>query len=398
VIRREAVRAMSALAVGAPLLLRGRFRLFAGSQREYSARAVRLVEETPVVDMLDQFRFADFAERPPKSERWLRDPTTFTRADYETYRTSGIRVFALGHAAADYERAVRWFADWNGFLAAHPDWLARVDDVGDIERARREGKVGVMLTFQNSDHFRTPDDVDTFFGLGQRASQLTYNFQNRIGCGFLETNDGGLTVFGGTIVERMNRVGMAVDASHCADRTTMDAIAAARKPVIFSHASCRALLPGHLRCKTDEAIRAMARSGGVMGIPMIRFMIRLEEPVALEHVLDHVDHAARLVGVEHVGIGSDLDVVGNPNPVNGPPGQGPEAQPNFARYHPHQDPEGRITIRGLDHPRRVYDLTEGLIARRWSDADIRLILGGNWARVLGAIWPAPPAAASSGGA
>ena len=387
--RRGALRTMSALAVGAPLLLRGRFRLFPEVQREYSARAVRLVEETVVVDMLNQFRFADHAERPPKSERWLRTPASYGAADHETYRTSGIRVLALGHSAPDYERAVRWFADWNGFLAAHPDRLMRVDDVAGMERARRAGRVGVMLTFQNSDHFRTPDDVDTFFGLGQRASQLTYNFQNRLGAGFLETNDGGLTVFGASIVERMNRVGMAVDVSHCADRTTMDALAAARKPVIFSHASCRALLPGHLRCKTDEAIRAMARSGGVMGIPFIRFMIRLQEPVAIEHALDHFDHVARLVGVEHVGVGSDMDVVGNPNPVNGPPGQGPYAQPNFQRYHPHEDAEGRITIRGLDHPKRVYDLTEGLIARRWSDADIRLALGGNWARVLGQIWPAP---------
>jgi membrane dipeptidase len=391
VIRRDALRTMATLAVGAPALLRGRFRLFPGVRREYSARAVRLVEETAVVDMLNQFRFADYADRPPKSERWLRDPRTFARADFETYRTSGIRVFALGHGPGTYEGAVRFFADWNGLIAAHPDWLTRVDDVADVERARREGKAGVMLTFQNSDHFRTPDDVDTFFGLGQRASQLTYNFQNRIGCGFLENADGGLTVFGASVVERMNRAGMAVDVSHCGDRTTLDALAAARKPVIFSHASCRALLPGHMRCKTDEAIRAMARSGGVMGIPFIRFMIRLEEPTTVEHALDHFDHVAKLVGVEHVGIGSDLDVVGNPNPMNGPPDQGPRTQPNFARYKLHEDAEGRITIKGLDHPKRVYDLAEGLIARRYSDADIRLVLGGNWLRVLGQIWPAAPA-------
>src|SRR5690349_4030025 len=121
VSRRDALRTMAALAVGAPTLLRGRFRLFPGARREYSARAVKLVEETPVIDMLNQFRFADFAERPPKSERWLRDPTTFTRADFETYRTSGIRVFALGQGPGTYEGAVRFFADWNGFIAAHPD-------------------------------------------------------------------------------------------------------------------------------------------------------------------------------------------------------------------------------------------------------------------------------------
>lgn len=387
--RRESVRRLAALAVGAPAFLTGRYRLSPDVDHQYSARAVRLVEETTVVDMLDQFRFADYAERPPRSERWLRVPRSFRREDYETYRTSGIRVFALGLGAGSYEDGLRFAADWNSFIAAYDEWFLRIDDVADFARARQAGKVGIMLTLQGSDHFRTPADVDTFFALGQRASQLTYNFATRIGAGFLENDDGGLTVFGASIVERMNRVGMAVDASHCGDRTTLDALAASTKPVIFSHASCRALLPGHRRCKTDEMIRLLAKGGGVMGIPMIRFMIRDREPVTLAHVLDHVDHVARLVGIEHVGVGSDLDVVGNPNPVNVPPGgRRPQDQPNFDRYQYHEGEGGRITIAGLDHPKRMYDLTEGLIARGYGDADIRLVLGGNWQRALSHIWPA----------
>ena len=388
--RRHAIHTLAALGSGlaAPAVLRGRHRLFAGAAQDYSSRAIRLVEDTVVVDMLNQFRFADYAEKPPRSERFLRELGAFSKAEWETYRTSGIRALALGHGASSYEGAVKWFADWNGFLAAHDEWLVRIDQAADFERARASRRLGVMLTFQNSDHFRTVDDVDVFFALGQRASQLTYNFQNRLGSGFLETNDGGLTVFGAQVVERMNKAGMAVDLSHCADRTTMDGIAASKKPAIFTHATCRALLPGHLRCKTDEAIRAMARTGGVMGIAFIRFMIRLEEPTTIEHALDHFDHVRKLVGVEHVGLGSDMDVLGNPQPVNTPAGQaGIEAQPNFARYRPHSSPDGRITIKGLDHPRRVYDVAEGLVRRKWSDAEIRLALGGNWTRVLGEVWP-----------
>ncbi|MDP1859778.1 MAG: membrane dipeptidase [Gemmatimonadaceae bacterium] len=124
---------------------------------------------------------------------------------------------ALGHTPGDYASAIRFFADWNGFVAEHPDWFMRIDDASDFEAVKKSGKVGIMITFQNSDHFRTVDDVDTFFALGQRISQLTYNYQNRLGCGFLEDNDGGLTVFGKQIVERMNKVGMAVDISHCAE-------------------------------------------------------------------------------------------------------------------------------------------------------------------------------------
>ena len=126
----------------------------------------------------------------------------------------------------------------------------------------------------------------------------------------MENNDGGLTVFGHNVLERMQNVGMAVDASHCGDRTTLDALAAAKKPIIFTHASCRALVPGHVRCKTDEMIRKLASLGGVMGIPFIKWIIRSAPPVTVEHVVDHIEYVAKLVGVEHIGIGSDIDIDG----------------------------------------------------------------------------------------
>jgi membrane dipeptidase len=382
--RRTILAALGAGLFGAPSVLRGRFRLFAGSQATYSDRAVKLVRESLTIDMLNQFRFPDFADKPPLIERWLRQPGSFTPEHFALYRDSGLKVFGLGHGAPDYQAGIRFFADWNGFLAGYGDRLVRIDDPSDFDRVMRTpGTVGVMLTFQGSDHFRTADDVETFWGLGQRVSQLTYNYANRIGAGFLEHTDGGLTVFGGDVVARMNQVGMAVDLSHCGDKTTLDGIAASARPPIFTHAACRALVPASLRAKTDEALRALARSGGVMGIPFLRFMVHGSEPVTVEHVLDHFDHAARLVGVEHLGVGSDMDLVGNPNPVNGAPVQ---ETPNWSRYHLHRDPAGKITIEGLDHPKRIYDLTEGLIRRRWSDQDIKLVLGGNFARVLGTIW------------
>ena len=382
--RREAIRTL-VIAAAAPALLRERYQLFAQTNAQYSARAVRLIESSPVVDLLNQFQFSDFSVRPPKIDQWLSQPGAFTAEDFARYQSSGITVFSLGAGAGSYEDAVHFFARWNGFLAGYSDWFTRIDDTSDFARAKTQKKVGVMLTFQDATHFRTPDDVRTFYGLGQRISQLTYNFNNKIGSGFLEERDGGLSVFGHSIMERMQQVGMAVDVSHCGDQTTLDALEAAKKPVIFTHATARALVPGHLRCKTDEAIRKMAKSGGVMGIAMIRFMVRNSEPVTIEHVLDHVDYVARLVGVEHVAIGSDLDVVGNPNAVNGG-GFDPRTQPNFSRYQYHEDGDGAINIRGLNHSRRVFDLTEGLIRRGYTDAQITQILGGNAIRVLGAIW------------
>ena len=338
------------------------------------------------MDLLDQFRFPDYSEKPAdKLDQWLTKPGSFTAADAATYQTSGINVFALGEGASDYEDGLRFFAKWNGFFAAYSDLLLRIDDASDFARVRNEKKIGIMLTMQDSMHFRGPDDVNEFFALGQRISQLTYNFNNRIGSGFLEQRDGGLSVFGLSIMERMEKVGMGVDLSHCGDQTTLDALDAAKRPALFTHATCRTLNPGHMRAKTDEAIRKLAQTGGIMGIAFIRFLVRDQEPVTLANVLDHFDYVRKLVGVEHLAVGSDLDVVGNGNTIGGT-GKGPESQPNFDRYRYHVEKPQRVATTGLDHPKRTFDLTEGLIARGYSDADIKMILGGNAARVLGKIW------------
>jgi membrane dipeptidase len=154
--------------------------------------------------------------------------------------------------------------------------------------------------------------------------------------------------------------------------------------VLFTHATCRTLIPTLMRAKTDDAIRRMAKTGGVMGIDFIRFMVRNAEPVSLENALDHFDYVRKLVGVEHIAVGSDLDVVGNGNPVGGG-GMNPASQPNFDRYGYHVDAPDHVAIKGLDHPQRTFDLTEGLIRRGYSDADIKAILGGNAIRVLNKI-------------
>lgn len=388
--RRSALKAMGAATLAAPAVLRGRYALHAQSTQEYSARAIRLVGESPVVDMLSQFRFTDLRTEPPRLfDLWMSDPESFTEEHWATYRDCGVDVLALGRGAADRTSALEFMAQWNGFIASHSDWFTRIDDPRDLSHAAETDRFGIMITFQNSDHFESLDDVDLFYGLGQRVSQITYNFQNRFGSGFLENNDGGVPVEGERLIERMQDVGMVVDLSHCGDRTTMEALEAATLPTIFTHASCRALLPGFLRCKTDEAIRALAAGGGVMGIPFIRFMIKAGPPVGVDDVVDHFDHVANLVGVEHVGIGSDLDIEGFGSPRVPPDQQlGPVGQANFERYNAYFTDDGYVHIDGLNHPKRVFDLTEGLIRRGWSDDNIALVLGGNFIRVLTDLWEA----------
>lgn len=347
----------------------GRFSLFADAATGHSARAIELVGRSTPIDMLGLLTL-DW----PKLYGWQREPTRFGAAELAKLRNSGVRVFHPAvepHQPDPHKANLQWMTGWNRLLQGNPDKLLRIDGASDIHRVREEDKIGLLLGFQNSDHFRTAQDVELFHGLGQRVSQLTYNDRNRIGSGCKDPKNGGLTGFGVGIVEAMNRVGMAIDVSHCSERTTLDTLKASRKPVLITHSNCQALAP-HPRCKSDSIIKAMAARGGVMGITIIPAFLRVQQPASFEDLLDHVQHVIRLVGVEHVGVGSDCDV--------------DAVDPQTRRVRP------RYAVRGLRHARRTFDLAEGLLRRGYGDAEIELILGGNFQRVLTDIWNTRPPA------
>lgn len=364
--------------ITAPMINRGRHQLFAASPKEYSSRAVELVRKSTVIDMLSPFTL-NF----PKQAKWFANPETFTGADLQPFKDSGINVFhiAVGMGGPEaYLEVLKFFASWNGFIADHTDHLMRIDSASDLERVKRSGKIGVLLGLQNSEQFRTVADVNFFHGLGQRVSQLTYNSRNMIGNGSTERRDEGISDFGVAIIERMNSVGMAVDVSHCGDRTTLDAFEVSKRPVLITHSNCRALVAGHPRCKTDEAIKKMGAAGSVMGITGVRMFVKADEPTTIEHVLDHFDHVARLAGPEHLGVGSDIDLYGYDAM---PPELNRQLRAGYKGTYGFRE---KIDIEGVDHPKRMFDLAEGLIRRKYSDRDIEGILGGNFKRVLSQIW------------
>ena len=222
--RRGLLKSMAVAGFGvaaAPMLNIGRFKIFAGSPTEYSARAVNLVRQSTVIDMLCVMTL-DFA----KQDKWFKGPETFTAADLQPWKESGINIIhpAVGMGGmTSYQNVLEFFAFWNGFIASHDEHFMRIDSADDFARVKKSGKLGVILGLQNSDQFRRPDDVDFFRNLGQRVSQLTYNSRNFIGNGSTERKDEGISDFGAAIIERMNKVGMAVDVSHCGDQTTLDA-------------------------------------------------------------------------------------------------------------------------------------------------------------------------------
>ena len=363
--------------LAATMVNRGRCLPFAGGP-EYSARAIELVERSTVIDML-----APLWISPSKTMKMLGNPDNFTSEDYAPYKDCGINVFhiAIGTGGPDaYLETLKFLSGYDSFLARHDAWFARVDTPSRLDGIKASGKVGILLGIQNSEHFRKVDDVDYFYGLGQRVSQLTYNARTLIGNGSTERRDDGLSDFGVAIVERMNKVGMAVDVSHCGDTTTLDAFQASKKPVLITHANCRALNPNHPRCKTDEAIKAMAAKGGVMGITEVRMFVSPTEPTGLDAMLDHYDHVRKLVGVEHVGVGSDIDLLGYDAM---PPDEYKQLKAGYKSSYGFRD---KIDIDGYTFAKRPFDLAEGLIRRKYGDADVEAILGGNFRRVLKEIW------------
>jgi membrane dipeptidase len=318
-----------------------------------------------------------------KQAKWFKDPESFTTADLKPFKESGINVIhpAIGMGGMNsYANVLEFFAFWNGFIATHDEHFMRVDSASDLARVKRSGKLGVILGLQNSDQFRRPNDVDFFHGLGQRVSQLTYNSRNFIGNGATERTDEGISDFGAAIIGRMNKIGMAIDVSHCGDKTTLDAFEISKKPVLITHSNVRALVNGHPRCKTDEAIKKVGKSGGVMGITGVRMFVKADEPTTIEHALDHFDHVRKLIGPEHLGVGSDIDLYGYDSM---PPEENKKLRAGYKGSYAFRE---KIDIEGLDHPKRMFDLTEGLIRRKYSDAEIEGILGGNFARVLKQIW------------
>ena len=380
--RRDALRALAGAAagiMGAPMINLGRYTLFASTQQQYSARTIKLMQDSVVFDMLSPLTISG------KWQQWARDPESFTDADAARFKNSGINVFhhafGLGGTNA-YDSAVNYFGGVNSLIAGAEQYFMRIDSVADFRRVKSNGKIGILPGIQNAEHFRRPADIEFFFNIGQRVSQLTYNSRNLIGNGSTERRDEGISDFGIAIINQMNTVGMAIDVSHCGDRTTLDAFEISKKPVLITHSNCRALADGHPRTKSDDAIRAVGKAGSVMGITGVRNFVSAKEPTTVESVIDHFDHVKKLIGVEHVGVGSDVDLDGYDDLE-------PAALQSLkASYKDSYRFRDKIDIEGLDHPKRMFDLTEGLIRRRYSDAEITGILGGNFARVLGEIWPA----------
>ena len=206
-----------------------------------------------------------------------------------------------------YEEAVQAVLDHDAHIAKHPELFLKATKTSDIDVARKNGQLALFYLFQNSTQFgRDLDNVDLFRKLGVTSAQITYNDQNWAGAGCKELGANGLTHFGRDLVGRMNEQRMLIDLSHSNMQTMADTIAASKVPVIVSHTACMAV-HSNIRNTTDANLRLLADKGGVAGICQMRPFLTTKRDDALPEYFRHIDHAVKVMGADHVAIGSDRD-------------------------------------------------------------------------------------------
>ncbi len=209
--------------------------------------------------------------------------------------------------AEAYAWAIDGVLEYDRLINKESEFWLKATSVADIQTARDQGKIALFYLFQNSTQFgKDLDNVDVFYGLGVRSSQITYNYQNWAGAGCNERNGSGLTVFGQQLVDKMNDIGMLIDLSHASMQTMADTIEASTAPVIVSHSCCKALFD-HNRNTTDENLKVLADNGGMFGVTQMRPFMTLQIDDAVHFYYQHIEHALNVAGSDHVCIGSDRD-------------------------------------------------------------------------------------------
>jgi membrane dipeptidase len=288
---------------------------------------------------------------------------------------------------AAYELTLQRISEWDRELLAHSEILTQVLTGQDFARAKREHKVGLIYGFQETSPIGEDlDRIETFYRGGVRIIQLTHNRRNLVGDGAMEPGNAGLSNFGHQMIEALNRKRIVVDLAHGSRRTTREAITASKTPVIISHTGCAALadLP---RCATDESLKAMADRGGVAGIIFWPYLRKDGQPMA-EDVIRHIEHAIKICGEDHVGIGTDASVSALPRTPDVEEDNRKNIEDMFEQgiFEKSRSHELHLFIPDLNATRRFEILGALLAQRGHSTTRIAKVLGGNFARVMSEVW------------
>ncbi len=275
--------------------------------------------------------------------------------------------------------SMRAIADWKKWLKENDDILVQVYTTRDIEQAKIDRRVGVILGWQNSSGFEDYlPYVPLFHELGLRVVQMTYHTANLSGSGCLEGHDGGLTDFGRELVTELNQAGILIDLSHVGSTTSEQTLQHSVQPVAYTHCAPMALKP-HPRNKTDAEIRSMAEHGGMVGVTMFPPFLRRGNESTVEDYIDAIEHVINIAGEDHTAIGTDFTQ-----------GRGPQDMDIFLRdkgYARRLLEIGEVIM--PENIRSIEDfpnLTAAMQARGWTESRIRKIIGENWLRMFKEVW------------
>jgi membrane dipeptidase len=310
------------------------------------------------------------------------------QSDLDLYKGSGISVIKMtvGGYEGNFEDTVSDLALFQQVVELHPDVFMQVRRAADFAIAKRDRKLGVILSFEGVSMLEGKvERIELFRHMGVRVMQLSYNGASPFAAGVLDPAGSGLTQLGHAAVHKMNESGVAIDLSHANPATTRDVIAASSLPVLITHAGC-ASVHAHPRNKTDEQLRAVTQKGGVIGIYDLPYLSASPHQPEVKDYIDHMAHALKVCGEDHVGIGSDQSV----QPFDTSPKAMQEFQEMEAQRHaagvaaPEEDRP--LYVVGLNTPNRCEVIADALLKRGYPERVAEKVLGSNFARAFTDIW------------
>ena len=308
--------------------------------------------------------------------------SNWNRKIFEQLHEGGVTMV---HATIVYHEQIREtllrISEWNRLFEQNSDLIMPIKSASDIRRAKELGKVGIMFGAQNCSPIE--DDIgmiEVMRELNLMIMQLTYNNQSLLACGCYEAEDSGVTRFGRQAIKEMNRVGMVIDMSHSAERSTLEAIEISQRPIVISHANPTSFHEAK-RNKSDTVLKALGESGGLLGFSLYPFHLKNGPDCTLNEFCDMVASTAELMGIDHIGIGTDL-CQEQPLSIlewmrNGrwskdmDYGEGSKANANWPR-----------PLSWFKDSRDFPNITNGLLARGFSPEEVAKVMGLNWLNFL----------------
>ncbi len=307
----------------------------------------------------------------------------WTREIFESWVAANI---AAVHVTVAYwhncRQTLAAISRWQNRFAAHSDVIVPVRSIEDIDNAAKSGKTGIILGFQNSSPIENNLAlVEIFWQMNVRIMQLTYNNQTLTGGGCYEAHDGGLTLFGKNVIREMNRLEMIIDLSHTGERTSLQAIEHSQRPVAVTHANPLSFEPA-VRNKSDKLLRALAQAGGMLGFSLYPGHLRDGSNCTIEAFCEMVARTAEMIGINHVGLGSDLCLGWDDHDLdfmlNGDWNRRSQGDAHTWAEYPQWFRDNR------DFP----NIAAGLQRAGFGTQEISKILYGNWYRFLAESMPA----------